>query len=164
MQSGALDENLLPDVPTFEVDPDDDSDEEVLFAKAMPITARKRRSTAAVASAMIDMNGFQVNMSSAAAKAAQKQIIVKPKVPEILKEPAVPDDRSVFAVCFFLFVCYCFRFDRIWFLAFFVILSLYSKHCAVLRLMSGLWTAPAKKHAMSAFLMEPCPAVHFLVR
>ena len=100
MQSGALDENLLPDVPTFEVDPDDDSDEEVLFAKAMPITARKRRNTAAVASAMIDMNGYQVNMSAAAAKAAQKQIILKPKVPEILKQPALPDDRSVLAFCF----------------------------------------------------------------
>ncbi len=98
MQSGALDDNLLPDVPTFEVDPDDDSDEEILFAKAMPVTARKRRSTAAGASAMIDMNGYQVNMSAAAAKAAQKQIILKPKVPEILKEPALPDDKSDFSL------------------------------------------------------------------
>ena len=95
LQSGALDENLLPDVPTFEVDPDDDSDEEVLFAKAMPVTARKKRNAASVASAMIDMNGFQVLMSSAEAKAVQKQIILKPKVPEILKQPALPDDRSV---------------------------------------------------------------------
>ena len=90
----ALDENLLPDVPTFEIDPDDDSDEEVLFAKAMPVTARKKRNASAVAAAMIDMNGFQIVMSSAEAKAVQKQITLKPKVPEILKEPAKPDDRS----------------------------------------------------------------------
>ncbi|KAL0046074.1 hypothetical protein WJX82_001682 [Trebouxia sp. C0006] len=94
-QSGALDENLLPDVPTFELDPDDDSDEEILFAKAMPVTARKRRNAAAVAAAMIDMNGFQTVMSPAEAKAVQKQITIKPKIPEILKQPAEPDDKGV---------------------------------------------------------------------
>lgn len=90
MQSGALDENLLPDVPTFELDPDDDSDEEILFAKAMPVTARKRKNAAAVAAAMID---FQTVMSPAEAKAVQKQITLKPKIPEILKQPAEPDDK-----------------------------------------------------------------------
>ncbi|KAL0030548.1 hypothetical protein WJX79_003716 [Trebouxia sp. C0005] len=94
-QSGALDANLLPDVPTFELDPDDDSDEEILFAKAMPVTARKRKNAAAVAAAMIDMNGFQTVMSPAEAKAAQKQITLKPKIPEILKQPAEPDDQGV---------------------------------------------------------------------
>ena len=93
LQSGALDENLLPDVPTFELDPDDDSDEEILFAKAMPVTARKRKNAAAVAAAMIDMNGFQTVMSPAEAKAVQKQITIKPKIPEILKQPAEPDDK-----------------------------------------------------------------------
>ena len=93
MQSGALDENLLPDVPTFELDPDDDSDEEILFAKAMPVTARKRRNAVAVAAAMIDMNGCQVVMSPSEAKAVQKQITLKQKVPELLKQPAEPDDK-----------------------------------------------------------------------
>lgn len=88
-----MDANLLPDVPTFELDPDDDSDEEILFAKAMPVTARKRKNAAAVAAAMIDMNGFQTVMSPAEAKAAQKQITLKPKIPEILKQPAEPDDQ-----------------------------------------------------------------------
>ena len=37
MQSGALDENLLPDVTVFELDLEEDSDEEILFAKAMPV-------------------------------------------------------------------------------------------------------------------------------
>ena len=92
VQSGALDENLLPDVPTFELDPDDDSDEEILFAKAMPVTARKKRSAEAVAAAMIDMHGCLVVMSPAEAKAVQKQITLKPKVPEILKQPAQPDE------------------------------------------------------------------------
>ena len=105
VQSGALDDNLLPDVPTFEVDPDDDSDEEVLFAKAMPVTARKKRNAAGAA--MIDMNGFQVLMSSAEAKAVQKQIVLKPKVPEILKEPALADDRSALSrlACCFCNIC-----------------------------------------------------------
>ena len=96
MQSGALDENLLPDVPTFEVDPDDDSDEEVLFAKAMPVTTRKRRNAGGGGSTMIDiidMSGFQHVTSSAGTKGVSKQIILKPKVPEILKQPALPDDR-----------------------------------------------------------------------
>ncbi len=88
-----MDENLLPDVPTFELDPDDDSDEEILFAKAIPVTARKRKNAAAVAAAMIDMNGFQTVMSPAEAKSVQKQITLKPKIPEILKQPAEPDDK-----------------------------------------------------------------------
>lgn len=37
VQSGALDQNLLPDVTVFELDLDEDSDEEILFAKAMPV-------------------------------------------------------------------------------------------------------------------------------
>lgn len=37
LQSGALDQNLLPDVTVFELDLDEDSDEEILFAKAMPV-------------------------------------------------------------------------------------------------------------------------------
>jgi len=80
-------------VPSFELDQDDDSDEEILFAKAMPVTARKKKNAAAVAAAMIDMNGFQVVMSPAEAKAVGKQITLKPKVPEILKQPAEPDDK-----------------------------------------------------------------------
>lgn len=89
-----MDANLLPDVPTFDLDPDDDSDEDILFAKAMPVTTRKKRNNAgAVAAAMIDMDGFQVVMTPASAKAVQKQITLKPKIPEILKLPAQPDDK-----------------------------------------------------------------------
>ena len=37
LQCGALDQNLLPDVTVFELDMEEDSDEEILFAKAMPV-------------------------------------------------------------------------------------------------------------------------------
>ena len=53
------------------------------------MTARKKRNSAAVTQAMLELEG----LAPAEAKALAKQITLKNKVPEVLKQPAQPDDR-----------------------------------------------------------------------
>ena len=64
----------------------------------MPVTARKKKNSAAVTAAMLELEG----LAPAEAKAMAKQITLKSKVPELLKQPPAPDDRSatlLFRVC-----------------------------------------------------------------
>ena len=56
----------------------------------MPVTARKKKNSAAVTAAMLELEG----LAPAEAKAMAKQITLKSKVPELLKQAPVPDDRS----------------------------------------------------------------------
>ena len=59
----------------------------------MTVACRRRRDTDSLTAAMIDLNTYQVHLGAPDSRPNAKTIILKPKVPEVLKVIASPSDR-----------------------------------------------------------------------